>query len=136
MSRKSPKESATLFKEGVIMEGKHSKYFVIKKTAQGVKRWVPYVSAELFGFRVARESDISKTKPTVLYERGYLDTWPKTTRGMTKVIFRPASGVYKRGISGYIKYPKTEEFFGGLLVNPTTKQVSTNLLNTEAFIKL
>lgn len=136
MSRKSPKESATLFSEGTIMRGLDKSHFVVKKTAQGVKRWMPYASTTLHGFRPAKTSDISKTKPTTLYERGYMDRWPKSTRGLTKVVFRPTGKITRMDIEGYLKYPKSPEFFGSLVFNKKTKLVSSNLLNTEAFIKL
>ena len=136
MSRKSPKESATLFSEGVIMRGIDKSQFVVKKTAQGVKRWVPYASTTLHGFRPAKTTDISKSKPTILYERGYMDTWPKSTRKLTKVIFRPTGKITKMYIEGYLKYPREPEFFGALVFNKETKLVSSNLLNTEAFVKL
>ncbi len=136
MSRKSPKESATLFNEGYIMRGLDKSRFVVKKTTQGVKRWVPYTSTTLHGFQSAKTTDISKSKPTVLYERGYMDTWPRTTRRLTKVIFRPTGKITKMGIEGYFKYPREPEFFGSLTFDKKTKLVSSNLLNTEAFIKL
>jgi hypothetical protein len=118
------------------MRGLDKSRFVVKKTAQGVKRWVPYTSATLHGLRPAKTSDISNSNPTVLYERGYMDTWPKSTRRMTKVIFRPTGKITKMDIEGYLKYPRGPEFFGSLVFNKKTKLVSSNLLNTEAFIKL
>jgi len=136
MSRKSPKESATLFSEGVIMRGLDKSQFVVKKTAQGVKRWVPYASTTLFGFRPAKTTDISKSKPTILYDRGYMDKWPKSTRGMAKMIFRPTGKITKMYIEGYPKYAREPEFFGALVFNKETKLVSSNLLNMEAFVKL
>jgi len=130
------KESATLFNEGDIMRGLDKSRFVVKKTAQGVKRWMPYTSTTLHGFHPAKTTYISKSKPTVLYERGYMDTWPKSTRRLTKVIFRPTGKITKMYIEGYFKYPRGSEFFGALVFNNKTKLVSSNLLNTEAFIKL
>lgn len=136
-TRKSPKESATLFREGTIEEGPLSRRYVVKKTTQGVKRWMPYESTTLHGFHVAKISDISKTKPTVLYERAYMDNWPTSTRKLEKVVFRP-TGKYntKWGPEGYLKFKGAPEFLGVLTVNKKTKLVSTNLLNTEAFIHL
>lgn len=135
-TRKSPEESATLFREGTIERGALSRMYVVKKTTQGVKRWMPYESTTLHGFRAAKISDISKTNPTVLYERGYMDKWPTSTRGLHKVVFRPTGKNIKLGPEGYLKYTGAPEFLGGLSVDKKTKLVSTNLLNVEAFIKI
>ena len=49
-NRKSPSKSATLQEEGTIELGENLEYWVVKKNKNSIKKWIPYHSAEIFGY--------------------------------------------------------------------------------------
>ena len=78
-TRKSPSESATSMAEGTIRLGNDGQLWVIKKAANGVPRWMPYISVELNGFKALTVDYLAKNigKEIEIYERGYMNEWPK-----------------------------------------------------------
>lgn len=164
--RKAPEESATSLPEGTMKAG-----WVIKKSSNGVPRWMPKKSVELNGFRLFTTDFAAKNigKSLILYLREYQDMWPKknawTTskdssyykykfipngdgiKGKTKIEnwLKTQKPEIKKGDHFYIDGPVYEciknncnnHFSDSLQVDSTGGQfVSSNLMNTEIFVKI
>ena len=156
--RKSPSNSATEFEEGTIKWGNNNKRWVIKKTDKGVHRWVPFYSTTLFGYSPLTVKYIAAHigKPITVYERASMETWPKKSSDFdVKYIFTPSGDAEKDGkiFSGWLKSKtptiKKNDLFRiqGIIksndidslpqASPLPDElVSTNLMNTDAFIKV
>lgn len=152
-SRKSPSESATTFPEGSIGEGNDKQKWVVKKVGKS-QRWVPYESAELFGYRALTVSYLAKFigKPLKVYEREYTTLWPgKSKTKLDSFTFIPSGDAgytkNKKLIEGWLKTQKpaikdkTSFSIDGLpfslqvdSINKTL--VSSNIMNMETFIKI
>jgi len=80
-TRKSPSESATSMREGTIHRGNDGQLWVIKKAANGTPRWMPYTSVELNGFKALTLDYLANNigKEITIYEREYMDQWPRKT---------------------------------------------------------
>ena len=160
-ARKGPTASATEFPEGTIQRGNDKHSWVVKK-AGGSHRWVPYETAELFGYKRLTVDDLAKHigKPLTIYEREYCEVWPPkggckiqsavfTSTGDAGPIDREKRDVgWLKSRSPPIK-PRTMYRVDGSLVYKSgiqadglqvdsvgQKLVSSRLLNTEAFIKV
>ena len=157
--RKGPQTSATAFPEGKIEFGNDKQRWVVKQTDTGVKRWVPFYSASLFGYTPLTAKILAKhrTKPIAVYEKMIsLDTWPKKAKEFDVHYTFTPSGDAERGgkvFTNWLKDKtppvKTNDLF---IINGTMKSrdvdaplkvaplpgelVSTNLMNTDAFIKV
>ena len=158
--RKSPAESATSVPEGTIKGG-----WVTKKAANGTPRWVPEISVELNGFRKFTTDYAAKHigKSIALYTREYKEQGPSATawsrkEDSTHVVMQfvpngDALAGAKR-MTGWLKTQKPAikdrtMFFidgplsmkgdyiaDGLQVDSINKKlVTTNVMNTETFVK-
>jgi hypothetical protein len=153
--RKSPAKSATLFPEGTI-EWCNREKWVVKQTANS-KRWVPYHSASIFGYTPLTAKILEKNinTPIIVYERQSHSMWPKSTKDFDVKYSFTASGDAE--LSGKIKVNwlkervpavkkndvfiikgilKSKDIDSTIQVAPLPNElVSTNLMNTDAFIK-
>ena len=159
--RISPDASATVHPEGTIARGRDSHRWVVKKTAGGVKRWIPFYSTRLFGYAPLTATTLKQhiRKPVQVYEREIGSAWPTKPRDFDVKYVFTASGdaeVYKNKqvqviprwlttrvpavkkndtvlIAGSMK---SKDISATLQVAPAPGElVSTNLMNTEAFVK-
>ena len=152
--RKGPSESAANFPEGTIKKGNDNHPWVIKKVSGGSQRWMPYSSTELFGYKPLTVDYLAKHigSTITVYEREYMDTWPKNFSKETSYIhkFTPTGNALlgKKVIEGWLKTQSpqiknnTMFFIEGTDVLPLQVDsknktlVSSNLLNSEAFVKV
>jgi len=160
--RKSPSTSATLHSEGTIEYGNDTERWVIKETDKGVRRWVPYYSTTLFGYTPLTAKILEKNigKPLVVYERQSRYTWPKKAADFDVQYTFIASGdaeVYKGGssklIPNWLRSRKpavkkndvyiikgdltSNDISAEIKVSPLPAElVSSNLMNTDAFVKV
>lgn len=156
-SRKSPSESATDFPEGTIKVGNNKQKWVVKKVSGGSQRWIPYESVELFGYKALTVDYLAKHigKPVKIYEREYSDLWPTKSNSKLYVsTFTPNGNAgpltNKKRIEGWLKTQKpfikdrtvftidgSEDGLDSLQVDSINKTtVSSNMMNTEAFVKV
>ena len=156
-SRKSPSESATDFPEGTIKVGNNKQKWVVKKVSGGSQRWIPYESVELFGYKALTVDYLAKHigKPVKIYEREYSDLWPtKSNSKLYASTFTPNGNAgpltNKKRIEGWLKTQKpfikdrtvftidgSEDGLDSLQVDSINKTtVSSNMMNTEAFVKV
>ena len=152
--RKGPSESASYFPEGTIRLGNDKQNWVVKKVSGGVKRWVPYNTTELFGYKPLTVDYLAKHigKTITVYEREYKDTWPKNFSKTSNPYihkFTPTGNALlgKKVLTDWLKTqsPKIKNnsmfFIEGkedlpLQVDSKNKTtVSNNIMNTEAFVK-
>ena len=162
--RKSPSVSATLHPEGTIEFGKDKNRWVVKQTETGVKRWVPIHSTSLFGYAPLTAKILEKNinKPIVVYERQIVYTWPKSKRDFYVKYTFTASGdaeliknqgkdvkVFPNWLKTKTPKVKSRDLF---IIKGTMKSkdlestiqvaplpvelVSSNLMNSEAFVKV
>ena len=154
--RKSPTESATTFPEGTIKQGNDKKMWVVKG-----RRWMPYQFTELFGYKPLTVDYLEKHigKPIVIYERDYESMWPTRATKMNVATFTASgdAGVLGRKLTvnwlktrtpsikdhtvftvdGPLQYKGSDTVLVGLQVDSVNKTfVSSNILNTETFIKV
>lgn len=156
--RKGPSDSASDFPEGTIRKGNDGQNWVVKKISTGSQRWVPYNSCELFGYKALTVDYLAKhiNKKITVYEREYQDMWPKSfskeSTGSTAYIhkFTPTGNALlgKKILIDWLKTqsPKIKNntmfFIEGdkslpLQVDSKNKtNVSNNVMNTEAFVKV
>jgi hypothetical protein len=160
--RKGPQESATTQKEGVIAWGNGDQKWVINKTSKGIKRWVPYHSTKLFGYAPLTAKILANNigKKVKIVEREVRDFWPTSSRNFdVKYTFTPSGDgelvkkEKKKLFTGWLrkqtyKVKKNDLFFikgemksknleAEIQVAPKpTELVSSNLMNTEAFVKI
>jgi hypothetical protein len=152
--RKGPSESASDFPEGTIKQGNDKESWVIKKVSNGSQRWMPYNSTELFGYKPLTVDYLAKHigRTITVYERGYEDTWPKNFPKGTSSIhkFTPTGNALlgKKVLEGWLKTQSpqiknnTMFFIEGTDVLPLQVDsknktlVSSNLINSEAFVKV
>lgn len=162
--RKSPSASATLHPEGTIEFGKDKNRWVVKQTETGVRRWVPIHSATLFGYTPLTAKILEKNinKAVVVYERQLGNTWPKSKRDFDVKYTFTASGdaeliknqgkdvkvfpnwlktrtpkVRPRDLFIIKGLMKSKDLESSIQVAPTaTELVSSNLMNTEAFVRV
>jgi len=153
--RKGPTESASEFPEGTIKRGNDKQSWVVKKVSGGSQRWMPYSNTELFGYKPLTVDYLAKhiDSTITVYEREYKDTWPKTfSKESTAYIhkFTPTGNAIlgKKVLTGWLKTQtpqiknNTMFFIEGmedlpLQVDSKNKTlVSSNLMNTEAFVKV
>lgn len=159
-TRKSPSESATLFPVGEIKKGIDKMMWVVTATSIGVKRWTPYESTILNGFRPLTVEYIKKHAgdKILFYEREYSTAWPKrsTTNNSS---FIPTGNTLVRksvkinglktlskttipdntlvGIEGFLTLGKINMGVSFLQVDSKNKfAVSSNVMNVEAFVKV
>jgi len=161
-SRKGPSESATKFPEGTIEYGNDDNRWVVVKNVKNIPRWVPLASTSLFGYTplTAKLLAANIGQPVTVYEREIRYTWPTKRSDFDVKYTFIASGdaeVYKgkdsKLISNWLRtrkpaVKKNEVFIikGDLTSNDITAEikvsplpaelVSTNLMNTDAFVKV
>ena len=154
--RKGPPESATQFPEGTIRQGNDKQSWVVKQTAGGVHRWIPYATAELFGFKPLTVDILAKHigKPVTVYERQSIDMWPSSRRDFDVKYTFTASGdgeLDGKIFSGWlrtrvppVKKDRPVTVVGNMNSNDIDtiraapkpgELVSSNLMNTDAFVK-
>lgn len=153
--RKGPNNSASEGVEGTIEWGNNKSQWVIKKIGSS-QRWVPYTSCELNGFKPLTV-DILKTQigvPIQVYERQMLRVWPKNLKDFdVKYTFTPTGNGTLKGniLENWLKKQepkiKSKDIF---IIEGTMKSkdiesslqagpdglVSSNLMNTQAFVKI
>lgn len=158
-ARKGPSESAANFPEGTIKRGNDKQSWVIKKVTGGSQRWMPYSSAELFGYKPLTVDYLAKHigSTITVYEREYMDTWPKKSSDFDVKYSFLASGdgelikgkntkVFPNWLKHKIPEIKVNNLFfiKGIFQSIDDIQniqagpsglVSSNLMNTEAFVK-
>lgn len=161
--RKSPSDSATVHPIGTIMRGLDGQNWVVDKTKIGIHRWTPQTSSTLNGMMILTTDYLSKNinKSITLYLREYINEWPKKEDWIKKIpthetiTFKPTGNAivgksvinnwlkkqdtFKKGLSveGYISFYSEKEHLSSLQVDSKNKKtVSTNLMNTEVFIKV
>jgi hypothetical protein len=156
VNRKSPSQSATECPEGTIKFGKGSDRWVVKKTAGGVHRWVPFASTVLFGYAPLTVGYLAKHigKPVTVYERQSIDMWPSSRRDFDVKYTFTASGdgeLDGKIFSGWlrtrvppVKKDRPVTVVGKMKSNDIDtiraapkpgELVSSNLMNTDAFVK-
>jgi hypothetical protein len=93
-TRKSPTESATSMIEGTIRRGNDGQLWVIKKSSNGIPRWMPYISVELNGFKALTIDYLANNigKEIEIYEREEEDIWPKQTDNNLEKIYWVSNG--------------------------------------------
>jgi hypothetical protein len=158
--RKAPQTSATTLSEGTIEFGSDTQRWVVKKTSTNVKRWVPFHSTTLFGFTPLTAKILAKhiNTPLTVYERQSSSTWPSTTKDFdVKYVFTASGDAELRGkeyknwlknktpavkksdiliIKGQMK-SKELGTDSTIHVAPLPGElISTNLMNTDAFVKI
>ena len=160
--RKSPETTATLYPEGTIEFGMDSERWVVKETKSGIKRWVPYYSTVLFGYAPLTAKILEKhiNKPITVYEKQAGDVWPKSSRDFDVKYSFVASGdaelLKKSDVKLFSNWLKTKtpavkdgqyviikgiltsnDIEANIQVAPLPGElVSSNLMNTDAFIKV
>ena len=100
-NRKSPSQSATLYEEGIIEKGNDKQLWVVKKNKNNTKRWVPYHSAEIFGYTPLTAKILKKNinKPIIVFERQFKYDFPKKRSDFdVKYCFTPSGDaeLYKK----------------------------------------
>jgi hypothetical protein len=154
--RPSPSESATSLPHGSIRRGGDGGSWVITHTSKGIPRWTPITSAEINGIRLLTVNHLAKNigKPVVYYSRMYEDKFP-TPADLSKMehaTFIPNGNAQvdrKKTIEGWLRTQKPAvrpgQFFsllgdgdyGAMQIDSEhPNQVSDNVMNTEAFIKV
>jgi hypothetical protein len=159
---KSPTESATSFQEGKIMKGNDNNNWVVKKSSNGSNRWILYESTNLFGFKPLTVDYLCKNigKTINIYERMYNDEWPKESKlkkdpTYIKWKFTPTGDAgylnNKKLIIDWLKtqkppikdksvffiYGDEKSYIKTVQVDSKNKCIcSSNLMNTEAFVKI
>lgn len=153
--RKGPTNSAFEGVEGTIKVGGNKELWVIKKIGKS-QRWVPYSSCELNGFKPLTIS-LLKThigKPMQVYERQILDTWPSNLKDFdVKYTFTATgNGILKGNVlDNWLKKQEPKIKLNDLFIIEGTMKskdiesslqagpdglVSSNLMNTQAFVKI
>ena len=164
-SRPSPSNSATSLPEGTIRTGGNGAYWVIVQTSKGIPRWVPTESCELNGWRILTVDYLAKNigKPVEIYEREYMDTWPgKNQKMRDKLKFIPnghlqvnrkktlaenwlatrkppiqkGQMLLLQGLGDWYGNEKEMKEFSMQVDSGNGKLVSSNVMNTEAFVKV
>jgi len=155
--RPSPSESATTLPLGSIRRGGDGGTWVITHTSKGIPRWVPIASAEINGIRLLTVNHLAKNigKPVVYYSRMYENKFP-TPADLSKMehaTFIPNGDAQvdrkKTLLEGWLRTQKPPvspgQFFsllgdgdyGAMQIDSKhPNQVSDNVMNTEAFIKV
>ena len=164
MTRLSPSESATLYSIGTIKYGKDEiQQWVVVKTSNGIKRWTKYESVKLNGFQALTVEYLTKNigKLLEIYLCEYNDMWPTSKNFSSRIYFLSTGNAHvnrnknpivnwlrtKRpaikdntifSIEGYIGWYKKDKLeLSSLQVDSLNKTlVSTNVLNTRAFVKI
>jgi len=156
-SRKGPSESATKFPEGTIEYGNDDNRWVVVKNVKNIPRWVPLASTSLFGYTplTAKLLAANIGQPVTVYEREIRYTWPtKRSDFDVKYTFTPSGDAERKG-TVYTNWLKTRtppvnknDLFiilgtmrGDLNTSPQVapkpgELASTNLMNTEAFVRM
>jgi len=151
--RKGPQKSATECAEGTIEVGNDKQRWVVKKN-----RWVPIHSTKLFGYAPLTAKILAKNirKPISVYERQLLYTWPRKSSDFDVKYTFTATGDAEKGgkvIPNWLKTKtpavkhndlvivrgtmKSNDLDSTLQVAPLPGElVSTNLMNTDAFVKV
>jgi hypothetical protein len=157
-NRKSPSESATLFAEGTIKFAGKRERWVVSATKQGVKRWIPFHSGTLFGYKPLTAKILSKhiNKPIDVFERASLDKWPSEPSDFDVRYTFTASGdavrdnkIFKNWLKTKKPAVRNDDLFlisgemkskdlnVSIQVAPEPGElISTNLMNTDAFVKI
>lgn len=161
--RKSPDSSATLYPEGTIEFGNDSQRWVVKETKSGIKRWVPFHSTVLFGYAPLTAKILEKhiNTPITVYEKQAGYVWPKSSREFDVKYSFTASGdaelvkhkqhtLYSNWLKSKTPAVKDGQY---VIIKGTLKSndidgnniqvaplpgelISSNLMNTDAFIKV
>jgi hypothetical protein len=164
--RKSPLESAKEYTEGQIKIGNDKELWVVKKTVNNIHRWTPYKSCELFGFRPLTVNYLAKNigTPITIYERQAIDKWPNKLRdfdvkykfissGDAILLGSKSRNIKDLKINDWLKLRiplikkhdifiidgnmKSNNIISTIQAGPLPNElVSTNLMNTEAYIKI
>ena len=150
--RKGPTASATLHHEGTIEWGNDKERWVVKNG-----RWVPYASATLHGYTPLTSKILAKyiNKPLTVYEKDlYTYTWPKKNSDFDVKYTFTASGdatlkdkVYTNWLKKKTRSVKKNDMFlidgvmkgfdSSIHVGTLPSElISSNLMNTDAFVKL
>lgn len=117
-------------KEGTIKFSK-SKRLVYKKS-----KWIPFESATLNGYKplTAKILEKFRGKPLIVYEKQATSSWPKKRKDFdVKYTFTTSkeADLNKSIIEGVMK---SHDIDSTLELGPSGL-VSTNLMNTDAFVK-
>jgi len=161
VSRKGPTSSATAHPEGTIEWGSDGQRWVVKKAKNGVQRWVPFHTVDLFGWRPLTVKVLAENigKTITVYERQITDTWPRGPKDFDVTYKFTSSGdgehIKKGKRTAYPNWLKKRSFTIGkndifsvlgavnskdismdfIQVGPKPSELaSSNLMNTEAFI--
>jgi len=154
--RKGPTKSATSVSEGAIEWGSDKRRWVAKRMG-GSQRWNPIERTALFGYVPLTASYLAKHvgKPVCIYEREMLydGKWPRSVKDFDVKYVFTATGATELGGTVYPKWLKTQkppvgeddtmivegsikstDYTGTIQVGPSGL-ISSNLMNTEAFVK-
>jgi len=155
-TRKGPSTSATDFPEGTIAYGNDNNRWVVVKNVKNIPRWSPVASTTLFGYTLLTAKYLADNvgKPVTVFERESRFMWPTKRNDFdVKYTFTPSGDaecegrVYKNWLKTRTPPVKEDDLFviqgtmrgdldAPLKVAPKPGElVSTNLMNTEAFIK-
>jgi len=153
--RKGPTISATSVSEGAMEWGNDKGRWVAKRVG-GSQRWVPFHSAAMFGYAPLTAAYLAKHigKPVTVYERGsMLDKWPRSPKDFDVKYIFTATGATESGGTVYPKWLKTQKppvgedelmivegtltskHYAGTIQVGLYGLISTNLMNSEAFVK-
>jgi hypothetical protein len=159
--RKGPTSSATEHPEGTIEWGSDGQRWVVRKAKNGVPRWVPFHTVDLFGWRPLTVKVLAENigKRITVYERQITNTWPRGPKDFDVTYKFTPSGdgerIKNRKRTLYPNWLKSRTFklrkndifevlgepqsnpnyFESIQVGPKPGELaSTNLMNTEAFV--
>ena len=156
-SRKGPTISATSVSEGTVEWGNDKQRWVARKVG-GTQRWVPFHSAAMFGYAPLTAAYLAKHigKPVKIFERALSGKWPRSSKDFdVRYTFTPTGDV-EMNKDGKI-YPNwlkkqtppinednivivsgetsnSKEYLGTIQVG-LYGLISSNLMNTDAFVK-
>jgi hypothetical protein len=157
--RKSPSQSASSLPIGSIEFGNDKNKWVVKNTINDIHRWVPYHSCALFGYTPLTVNILKKNIdiPIIVYEKQFNYSYPKKSKDFdVKYKFIASGDVFLNGklyknwlitkkpqinkndmliIDGELS---SNDYSGTIHAAPIVygELVSSNLMNTAAFIKI
>ena len=155
-NRKGPTKSATSVSEGTVEWGNDEGRWVAKRVG-GSQRWVPFHSASMFGYMPLTANYLAKhiDKPVKVFERSLSVKWPRSSKDFdVRYTFTPTGDVeMNKGGEIYPNWLKkqtppinkdqivivggdlTSKDYAGNIQVGLYGLISSNLMNTDAFVK-
>jgi hypothetical protein len=141
-------------RKGAIEWGNDKRRWVAKKVG-GSQRWIPFHSAAMFGYTPLTAGYLAKHigKPVCVYERSLSEKWPRSPKDFDEKYVFTATGATESGGTVYPKWLKTQKppvgeddlmivegaiksmDYDGMFQVGLSGLISSNLMNTDAFVK-